>query len=224
MYRDLRPLQQSTTLTSNPSATSSSHERTAAPWPAASGIEAEHDPAREPAQQLGLLRRQRRAARRPRRAPPRPGTPARNRNSPRPAPTIPEPADVGLRQVQAVEGPPLRVNRRFGRIQVLRALLAVHRPAPEGDHRPESRQIGIISRWRNRSTDVDRCPAATTRPLAGAAAAASPCCEQPRVQARPAGRRVAEPERLPMVAGVMPRVRPAAARACAPAGASSCSA
>ena len=57
------PVGSTATLTSNPSATSNSHDRAAAPWPAASGIEAQDDLPGEPAQQLRLNRRQRRARR-----------------------------------------------------------------------------------------------------------------------------------------------------------------
>ena len=57
------PLSSTTTLTSNPSATSSSHDRDRRALAGRVGVEAEHDLRREPAEQLRLLRRQRRAAR-----------------------------------------------------------------------------------------------------------------------------------------------------------------
>ena len=83
-------------------------------------IEAEDDLRREPPEQLRLLRRQRRAARGDRPAPPAPETPARSRSSPRPAPRSPAFRICGLRQVQPVQRPALRVDRRLGRVQVLR--------------------------------------------------------------------------------------------------------
>src|SRR4029077_6561068 len=44
-------------------------------------------------------------------------------------------ADERLGQIQPVQRPPLRVNRRFRRVQVLRYLFAVHRAASKRDDR-----------------------------------------------------------------------------------------
>ena len=129
------PLSSTTTLTSNPSATSSSHDRAAAPWPGGVRIEAEHDLRREPPQQLRLLRRQRRAAR---------GDAGaacdlehlREIEIPLDQDGEPELPDGRLRQVQAVQRPALRIDWRLRRVQILRpALVGVHLPAAERDDR-----------------------------------------------------------------------------------------
>ena len=45
-------------------------------------------------------------------------------------------SDGSLGQVQPVQRPALRIDGRFGRIQVFRNLLGIHRPPAEGDDRP----------------------------------------------------------------------------------------
>ena len=45
-------------------------------------------------------------------------------------------SDRALREIQAVERPSLRVNRRLWRVQVLRHLVGIHRASAECDHRP----------------------------------------------------------------------------------------
>ena len=123
-----------------------------------------------------------------------PAAPARSRNSPRPAPRSPLP-EQRLRQVQAVQRPALRVDGRLGRVQVLRHLVRLHRPAAERHDRPRSRAIGIISRFRNRSTTWP-LSRSSTRPLRSEQRRRNPCASRWASRSVPRRRRVAEAQRL----------------------------
>ena len=121
------PLSSTTTLTSKPFGDQQLARPGRGALAGGVGVEAQHDLRREPAQQLRLLRA---------------SAPCRRRRPPGAAcvwntcakskypststakPTLP---NLRLRQVQAVERPALRVDRRLGRIQILRpALVGVH--------------------------------------------------------------------------------------------------
>ena len=101
----------------------------------------------------------------------------------------------GLRQVQSVERPAFRVDRRLRRVQILRDLVGVHGSAAEGNDRP-----GVAADGHHQAVakpiDAVAVVALGDQPALEQQALGEPLLQQPRLQPVTRRRRVAEPELL----------------------------
>ena len=216
------PAGSTATFTWNPSATSSSHDRAAAPWPAASGSKLSTTFDDEPPQQLRLLRRQRGAAR-------------RHDRQPALLQHLRE-IEIPLDQHHEARLPEQRLGVGSGRTasgsssrSASRASSGTSAPGPRPSPArqrprptPMSRAMGTISRFRNRSTTWP-LSRSTTRPLRRSSGSVESLRHAGAAfSAVPRRRRVAEAERARSSPAVTPRVAQLLARAGAGRRAASC--
>ncbi len=171
--------------------------RTAAPWPAASGskLRTTFDANRRSSCACAGVSAVPHEAT-TRRC--RPAAPARSRNSPRPGPRSRLRRIAALRQVAArrASGPSSRSASRASS-GTSGSWSVVHRPAAERDDRRRvSRQIGIISRFRNRSTSLPSSRSDDEAAPRPASPARIPAAQELRLQRVARRRRVAEAEAL----------------------------
>ena len=113
--------------------------------------------------------------------------------------------DRGLAQVQAVQRPALDVDRRFGRVQVLRLLARC--PSPGRRTRRSRRCRGRSESSAGSGTDrrTVRSSRWTTRPLRSSSGSGKPSLSRRALQRLAARRRVAERRSCSIVSAVRPR-------------------